>query len=120
MANTKNLKPFNTITVSEQRVIAQKGGIASGIARREKKKIREVLELLLTMTDHTADMNNQEAICLALVNQAKSGDVQAFKLIRDTIGEKPKDEIENHHILTDSQSIDIKKIKYFNKMLTKK
>ena len=35
MANTKNLKPFNTLTESEQREIAQKGGIASGAARRE-------------------------------------------------------------------------------------
>ena len=31
----------------------------------------------------------QENICLALINKALSGDVRAFEMIRDTIGENP-------------------------------
>ena len=117
MANTKNLKPFNTLTESEQREIAQKGGIASGAARREKKKIKEVLEVLLSMPDNNSDIDNREAICLALVNQAKAGDTQAFKIIRDTIGEKPREEIENFHHLTASP-VDMENVRRLSDMLS--
>ena len=37
MANEQNLIPFNKRTESEKRKITQKGGIASGKARREKR-----------------------------------------------------------------------------------
>ena len=117
MANTKNLKPFNARTESEQREIAQKGGIASGVARREKQKIREVLEILLSMPDNNSDIDNREAICLALVNQAKAGDAQAFKIIRDTIGEKPREEVENFHHLTDSP-VDMESVRRLSDMLS--
>lgn len=40
--NEQNLKPQNKRTKSEQRKIAQKGGIASGEARRRKKALNEV------------------------------------------------------------------------------
>jgi len=84
MANEKNLKPFNTRTESEQREIARAGGIASGEARRERKKFREhLLESLATG-------NIQEDIVIALIDRAKSGDIAAFKTIRDTIGENLK------------------------------
>jgi hypothetical protein len=43
MANEKNLIPFDERTESEQREIARQGGIASGIARREKKTVQKIL-----------------------------------------------------------------------------
>ena len=36
--NNENLKPFNTLTESKQREIAQKGGIKSSEVRRKKKE----------------------------------------------------------------------------------
>lgn len=42
--NEENLIPQDKRTKSEQRKIAQQGGIASGKARREKKAMRELLE----------------------------------------------------------------------------
>ena len=91
MANTKNLIPFNQRTENEQRELAKMGGIKSGEKRRERKQLKEELLLLLD-TD-----NNQEKISLALIEKAKTGDVRAFEMIRDTIGEKPLDrqEIQN-------------------------
>ena len=34
----ENLKPFNKLTVNEQRLIAKQGGKKSGIVRLEKRK----------------------------------------------------------------------------------
>ena len=39
--------------------------------------------------------NTQENIITALIDKAQSGDVRAFEVIRDTIGEKPTDKHEN-------------------------
>ncbi len=42
MANEQNLRPQSMRSKSEQREIARKGGIASGEARREKKRLSEI------------------------------------------------------------------------------
>ena len=47
-SNSENLKPFNKLTVNEQRLIAKQGGKKSGIVRLEKRKMREILEILLS------------------------------------------------------------------------
>ena len=88
MANDKNLRPQNVRTKTEQREIARMGGIASGEARRKKKTIRETLEMMLSgkMPDGAT---RQDAIVVALMEKALSGDVRAFEAIRDSIGEKP-------------------------------
>lgn len=39
-------------------------------------------------------MGGNDALALSVFNKALKGDVQAFKEIRDTVGEKPKDMIE--------------------------
>ena len=48
MANEKNLIPFNKRTESERRKIAKQGGKKSGEVRREKKTMRETIEMLLS------------------------------------------------------------------------
>lgn len=50
MANetSKNLIPQSERTKDEQREIARKGGIASGIARREKKTVQKILNDFLS------------------------------------------------------------------------
>lgn len=108
MANEQNLIPFNKQTEEEQREKARKGGIASGVARRKRKAMKENLELLLSLEvkDKKAkgfmkslgikdeDMDNQMAINVSLLGKALKGDIQAYKEIRDTIGEKPKEQVE--------------------------
>jgi hypothetical protein len=93
MANEQNLVPFNERTVSEQRTIAQNGGIASGKKRRERKKMREDLLRYLSEVDPETGNTMQENIVLAAVAKASNGDVRAIEFIRDTIGEKPADEL---------------------------
>lgn len=84
MANIENLK----VPTSEQaRINGKKGGIASAKARQERKALKEELLLLLSEGD------TQKKISLSLIQQALDGNTKAFEVIRDTIGEKPVDEI---------------------------
>ena len=101
MANDKNLVPLGNRTTSEQREIAQKGGIASGESRRRRNLLKDsmnaLLELpvsstreynaLIKMGIDIEDIDNSQLIVLALFNRAKSGDVTAIKELRNLIGE---------------------------------
>lgn len=91
MANNIN-ENFNTkVTHDELVKNASKAGKASVEARRVRKTLKEELLLLLEKEDI------QEKISLALVTRALTPDNmgnKAFEVIRDTIGEKPKDKIE--------------------------
>lgn len=90
LKRTDNLKPCKT--TQEARKRGRLGGIASGKAKRKKKNIRESLEILLALNTQDEDGNEietVEAISVALIRRALSGDVKAFEVIRDTIGQKP-------------------------------
>lgn len=89
---TENLKPVTKRTKNEAREISKKGGIRSGEVRRERKKLKEELLLLLSEGD------NNRRMSLAIFERALNGDTKAFEVIRDTIGEKPKEQIENTNI----------------------
>ena len=96
---TKNLKP-NTRenrTKEEQKQIAIKGGIASGKARREKKTLRQCLEILLerTLKDKKGiEMSGAEAVSLKVFEKALKGDIRAFEVLRDTAGQKPIEKVQ--------------------------
>lgn len=92
--NEENLIPFSERSKEEARELGKKGGIASGEARRRKKTLKDELIALLEIND------NQEKISLAVLRKALEGDIQAFTTIRDTIGEKPKDKIEQEFVNT--------------------
>ena len=92
--NEENLIPFNKRTEEEQREIAKKGGKASAKARQERKALKDELLLLLSKGD------TQQKVSLALIQQALEGNTKAFEIIRDTIGEKPVDKIEQEAMYT--------------------
>lgn len=85
MANAENLKRFSS---SEARENGKKGAEKSAQSRRARKTLKE--ELLLLLSD--GDIQNK--ISLALLKKAQKGNIKAFEVIRDTIGERPKDEQE--------------------------
>ena len=110
MANESNLKPFTSEQSHEEAVKnGSKGGINSGKARRERKAMREQLEMLLNLPLKNEqmkeklkelgikkeDMNNQMAMTVSMYHQALKGNPKAYELIRDTIGEKPIEQIQN-------------------------
>lgn len=94
-----NLKPCKTTQEARER--GRLGGIASGKAKRKKKSLREALEILLSMPLPSADgkkTETLEAISAALIRRALAGDVKAFEVIRDTIGQKPVEKIEQTNL----------------------
>ena len=69
--------------------------------KAERKSLREGLLLLLaeplTKDGKPTGKTTQDAIVAALVKKAASGDTRAFEMIRDTIGEKP---VQDVHVST--------------------
>lgn len=97
MANKGNLKPNSERTPKERKELAKKAGKKSGEARRNKKTMKEMLDYLLSkeIENKQGDKaSTQEAITIALIKQALNGNVKAFEVIRDTIGEKPTEKHE--------------------------
>ena len=97
MANEQNLIPMNKRTKSEQREFTSKGGKKSGEVRRQRKAMKEQIEMLLALPfknveklDFIEDLgidkdkiDNQMALLVAMYGRALRGDVQAFKEIRE-------------------------------------
>lgn len=83
--NPDKLKPVRSKREASER--GKTGGKKSGEARRRKKELREHLEALLA--GKRDGMTTAEALTLALVEKGLAGDVRAFEVIRDTIGQKP-------------------------------
>ena len=86
LENLKKANPENNFNNSE---VARKAQEKSVEKRKERKLLKEELMAIL----ESGDVQNK--ISLALVDRALNGDVRAFEVIRDTIGEKPKDVVEN-------------------------
>lgn len=94
MANEQNLINLKQRSAKERKEIARKGAEATNKLRAERKTLREELLALLSQD------NFQERISLSLLMKATSGDTKAFEVIRDTIGEKPK-EVLDANVTTD-------------------
>jgi hypothetical protein len=90
MANEQNLIHFSERTPEERKEIATRGGLKSGEARRARRTLREELLALLQQGDI------QEKITLALVKKAENGDIKAYEVLRDTIGEKPIERLDSN------------------------
>lgn len=99
-------KRMGRLTTEEAREIGKKGGKASVKARREKKKLQELVETFgelpapekvrrvmkeLGVSENDMRTNNM-AVVVGLFQKAIKGDVFAFNAIRDIRGEKPIDE----------------------------
>lgn len=116
MANEQNLIPFNQMTESQQRAIQSAGGKASQEKRKERKKMKEQAELLLSLPfkdredengesllsyykrtsniDDAEEIDNQMAMIIAMFNVVLGGgkgSVQAFNSLRELVGEKQTD-----------------------------
>lgn len=108
MANVQNLIPFTSDQSREEaKKNGRKGGKASGEARRRQRTLKETLEKLLSLPlkDESTreyirqlgfndeELDNKTAINVAMYQEALKGNVKAYELIRDTMGEKPTDKL---------------------------
>lgn len=106
--NTKNLRPTTLMTEDERREFARVGGRASAKKRAEKKNLQQLLSVLLS-TPATAEMKEKaaklgfspeeantvyDAMNVALIDRALSGDGYAYQLIRDSAGDSPTKKVE--------------------------
>ena len=110
----RTVKPIEGLSSEKARELGRLGGIRSGEVRREKarqrKEMKSTLETLLTMPLKTGkaqsiddiqsfakiqgkNISVNEAIAVRVIQRALNGDLKAFELIRDTIGEKPADNL---------------------------
>ena len=103
MANEQNLKPVSSKKEARER--GRKGGLASVEARRKRKSLKE--ELLLMLEDEEL----QQSVAIALIKQAQNGNVKAFGMLRDTIGEAPVEKVQTTQTVVDLSSFSTDEIK---------
>lgn len=106
----ENRTRFSDKTPEERAELGRKGGIKSGESKRRKKAMRETFEILLSMpmkpgkgADVEAiknfanlkgkNISVQEAMAIAQIQKALKGDTTAATFVRDTVGEKPNDNV---------------------------
>lgn len=124
MAREENLTPFTENQSREEAMKnGKKGGIASGIAKRERKAMKEQMLMLLSlplkdgktkqsleqMGIDTSQINNQMAVVASTYMQALKGNMNAVNVIREIIGERVME-------VNVNQNID-DKVKELNKLL---
>ena len=85
--NEKNLR--KDFTKEERQENGRKGAAITNAKIAARKTLKQELLALLESGD------TQNRLSLALIEKACTGDTKAFEVIRDTIGERPKEE----HIL---------------------
>ena len=76
----------------EARERASKAGKASNEMYRERKKWAESIDIFLKQTDENG-VSNQDKIVLGMIAKAMEGCVGASEFLRDTVGEKPTDQV---------------------------
>lgn len=96
-----NLIPFDQRSEDEQREIRRKGGIASGVARRRKRALKEAADLYLSLpvSDKRTwnrlarrgidpeDIDNQMLVIAGLTDAATCGDAKAAAVLFKALGE---------------------------------
>ena len=103
MANEQNLKPVSSKKEARER--GRKGGLASVEARRKRKSLKE--ELLLMLEDEEV----QKSVAVALIQEAQNGNVKAFGMLRDTIGEAPVEKVQTTQTVVDLSGFSTDEIK---------
>ena len=100
--------PINSRPVEEARKIQSMGGIASGVAKRKQKLLKETFATILALPVKdkrikdgmkrigitSEDMTQQTLMAIGVVKRAQNGDPYAATFIRDTLGQKEADKLD--------------------------
>lgn len=107
--NPQNLIPVTKLTPEERRKRCSNGGKKRAENERKRMAMKEQLEMLLRMPVTSRDginallMNdikdpalsdNQAALLVIAINKAMEGGLEFLEFIRDTIGEKPANNLQ--------------------------
>lgn len=89
MSNIQNLKPIKNLSSEEAKKRGSIGGKKSAEVRRARSTFNKSLIEALEKS------GTQDSIVQAIIKEAKKGNIKAFEVIRDTIGEKPIEQVQN-------------------------
>lgn len=103
--NDQNLKKYAEMTESEKAEWHSIGGTASAKKRRQKKTFAETLRAVLASEYPVEDAKKKlqsmgldgtwmDQLSQAQVDKASRGDTEAFRAVRDTIGENPRQAVD--------------------------
>ena len=93
--NPENMNPCRSKEEAIER--GRKGGINSGKARRNKAMLRDCLQVLMEkkmLDENGKKITGAEALSVEVFQKALAGDMKAWELLRDTVGQKPVDKVE--------------------------
>lgn len=91
--NDENLVSFKDMTASRQREIASAGGKACQRKKKEKKLLKDTIEEFLQAINPATGNDFQIDLVNSMLQKALEGDVSAFNTLRDTAGQKPKEDV---------------------------
>lgn len=133
--NTKGLKPINTLSDKERKVITKKGAEASNKKQAQKKLFKEIFESLVQIDISKTNCDDEALEALRMINpeladkadiktiissrvidKALKGDMYAIGFLRDSLGESPtiKQEVVNTNLNIEAN---IDKAKELKKLL---
>ncbi len=113
-----DIRQYNATLTPEQRTErARQGALATNEKRRQRKSMREGFKEALKAGVTDASMEEalkaigleptmQNAILLAAIGKAMTGDIEAARFVRDTIGEKPTEALQISAV-QDVQQMDV-------------
>ena len=101
----ENLVKYTDMSPDERTEFHSRGGKASTAKRRQKKTFAETLRAVLAseypvedakrkLQDMGLDGTWMDQLSQAQVDKASRGDTEAFRAVRDTIGENPKQAVD--------------------------
>ena len=103
--NEQHLKKYSEYSAKEKEEFHRQGGIASGQSKRRRKTFAETLQAALAR-EITVEQGKEklqalgydgtwmDLLSLAQVDKAPRGDTEAFRAVRDTIGENPRQAVD--------------------------
>ena len=108
LMNEQNLKPIRSTEEAKQKGSA--GGKKSGEVRKQRKAMKEQMELLLSLPvkseEHkafmetigvdTENMDNQMMLMVSIFNKAMNGNLDAFNIIRNVVNDVEKNSSSNY------------------------
>ena len=100
-------RKFTTGEVARE--AGRKGGLKAAETKRLRKTLREELLDLLQVKSKDSEgkeHTQQELISASMIKEARGGNVRAFETIRDTIGEKQREQVEMSVALPQFENLD--------------
>lgn len=119
--NIKGMRNFKEFSKEELSEVSRRGGIKAQQVLKEKRTVKKVAEMVLTLKAPMQRSGRQAlakhfgvreseidvlfASLAAIAEKAMAGDIKAFEVLRDSSGQKPKENMAMTHDFLGDASI---------------